>query len=92
MDLEIAGDSGIGRRSRGRRRWARGDGFAIGDRIAYIDTSYGAYRQERLLSAGLALRLPDDVSDEAAGSLTIKGFTACMLLRKVYAVGPVTHC
>jgi NADPH2:quinone reductase len=61
-------------------------GFAIGDRIAYIDTSYGAYSQRRLLLAGLALRLPDDVTDEAAASLTIKGFTACMLLRKVHAV------
>ena len=61
-------------------------GFAVGDRIAYIDTSYGAYSQRRLLSAGLALRLPNSVTDEAAASLTIKGFTACMLLRKVHAV------
>jgi NADPH2:quinone reductase len=61
-------------------------GFALGDRIAYIDTSYGAYSQRRLLSARLALRLPDTVTDEAAASLTIKGFTACMLLRKVHAV------
>src|SRR6202167_792588 len=63
-------------------------GYAIGDRIAYIDTSYGAYSQRRLLSAGLALHLPDSVTDEAAASLTIKGFTACMLLRKVHAVRP----
>src|ERR1700689_24580 len=61
-------------------------GFAIGDRISYIDTSYGAYSQRRLLPARLALRLPDNVTDEAAASLTIKGFTACMLLRKVHAV------
>src|SRR6202167_4643905 len=61
-------------------------GFAVGDRIAYIDTSYGAYSQRRLLSARLALRLPNNVTDEAAASLTIKGFTACMLLRKVHAV------
>ncbi|HEY7889002.1 MAG TPA: quinone oxidoreductase [Steroidobacteraceae bacterium] len=61
-------------------------GFAVGERIAYIDESYGAYSQRRLLPALLALRLPDGVSDEAAASLTIKGFTACMLLRKVHAV------
>lgn len=61
-------------------------GFAVGDRIAYIDESYGAYSQRRLLPALLALRLPDSVSDEAAASLTIKGLTACMLLRKVHAV------
>jgi NADPH2:quinone reductase len=63
-------------------------GFAIGDRIAYIDTSYGAYSQRRLLSAQLALHLPDNVTDEAAASLTIKGFTACVLLKKVHAVRP----
>lgn len=61
-------------------------GFAIGDRIAYIDDSYGAYSQRRVLPAGLALHLPASVTDEAAASLTIKGFTACMLLRKVHAV------
>jgi NADPH2:quinone reductase len=52
--------------------------FAAGDRIAYIDESYGAYSERRLLPASLALRLPDGISDEAAASLTIKGFTAFM--------------
>jgi NADPH:quinone reductase len=61
-------------------------GFAVGDRIAYIDASYGAYSERRLLSASLALRLPDGITDEAAASLTIKGFTACMLLRRVHHV------
>lgn len=61
-------------------------GFSVGDRIAYIDSTYGAYSERRLLPASLALRLPDSISDEAAASLTIKGFTACMLLRKVHAV------
>lgn len=61
-------------------------GFAVGDRIAYIDESYGAYSERRLLPAILALRLPDSISDEAAASLTIKGFTACILLRKAHAV------
>jgi NADPH2:quinone reductase len=62
--------------------------FSIGDRIAYIDTAYGAYSQRRLVSADLALRLPSNVTDEAAASLTIKGFTACMLLRQAHAVCP----
>jgi NADPH2:quinone reductase len=64
----------------------RVSGFAAGDRIAYIDESYGAYSERRLLPAALALRLPAGVTDEAAASLTIKGFTACMLLRKVHPV------
>ena len=61
-------------------------GFAAGDRIAYIDESYGAYSQKRVLKASLALHLPDDISDEGAAGLTIKGFTACMLLRRVHCV------
>ena len=56
-------------------------GFAPGDRICYIAPAYGGYAQVRLLPAELAVRLPDAVSDEAAASLTVKGFTACMLLR-----------
>jgi NADPH:quinone reductase len=63
-------------------------GFSPGDRISYIDASYGAYSERRLLPARLALRLPDRISDEVAASLTIKGFTACMLLRHVHAVRP----
>lgn len=65
---------------------ARVSGFAAGDRIAYIDEAYGAYSERRLLPASLALHLPDSVTDEAAASLTIKGFTACMLLRKAHSV------
>ncbi|HEV2443446.1 MAG TPA: quinone oxidoreductase [Steroidobacteraceae bacterium] len=61
-------------------------GFARGDRVAYIDESYGAYSERRLLPASLALHLPDGITDEAAASLTIKSLTACMLLRKVHAV------
>jgi NADPH2:quinone reductase len=61
-------------------------GFTAGNRIAYIDTSYGAYSERRLLQASLAVRLPDSITDEAAGSLFIKGLTACMLLRKVHPV------
>lgn len=61
-------------------------GFVVGDRIAYIDAAYGAYSETRVLAASLALRLPDGITDEAAASLTIKGFTACMLLRRVHHV------
>jgi NADPH:quinone reductase len=61
-------------------------GFASGDRVSYIDPSYGAYSQRRILPIRLALRLPDDIGDEVAAGLTIKGFTACMLLRRVHTV------
>jgi len=61
-------------------------GFSPGDRVCYIDDKYGAYAEARLLPASLALRIPGGVSDEAAAALTVKGLTACMLLRHVHAV------
>jgi NADPH2:quinone reductase len=60
--------------------------FAVGDRISYIDSAYGAYSQMRRLPARLALRLPASISDDTAASLTIRGCTACMLLCRVYPV------
>ena len=61
-------------------------GFSVGDRVTYIDERYGAYAQRRRLPARLAVRVPNMVSDDVAASLTIKGFTACMLVRNVHAV------
>ena len=61
-------------------------GFSVGDRIAYIDKQYGAYSEARVLSAALALRLPDFLSDETAAALTLKAMTVCMLVRYVHNV------
>jgi NADPH2:quinone reductase len=62
--------------------------FVPGDRICYIDPSYGAYAEARLLPASLAFRLPAAIGDEAAASLAVKGLTACMLLRHTRRVLP----
>jgi NADPH2:quinone reductase len=63
-------------------------GFTAGDRISYINERYGGYAEARLLPARLALKIPDWLTDEAAAALTVKGLTACMLLRRVHAVQP----
>ena len=84
--LKLPGIPGLEAAAVVERVGAGVSGFTVGDRIAYIDTSYGAYSERRLLQASLALRLPDSITDEAAGSLFIKGFTACTLLRKVHCV------
>jgi NADPH2:quinone reductase len=62
--------------------------FVPGDRVCYVDQSYGAYSEARVLPAAIALRLPDAISDEAAASLAVKGLTACMLLRHTRRVLP----
>ncbi len=62
--------------------------FAAGDRIYYIDAAYGAYCEKRVLPARLALRLPDDITDEVAAGVTLKGMTVCMLVQHVHMVRP----
>lgn len=64
------------------------NGFAPGDRIAYITSSYGAYAEARVLPAAIALHLPETMQDVAAASITLKGLTACMLVRHVHNVQP----
>jgi NADPH2:quinone reductase len=57
--------------------------FVAGDRIAYVTGQYGAYASERILPAGLAVRLPPGVSEQVAASVLLKGLTAEMLVREV---------
>lgn len=57
-----------------------------GDRIAYVTGAYGAYAQERLLPADLALKLPDNVNERTAAALILKGLTARMLLHRVHPI------
>ena len=58
--------------------------FKSGDRIVYIDKSYGAYAERRVLPAALALHLPDAISDGTAAALTLKGMTVAMLVHHVH--------
>ena len=65
-------------------------GFAVGDRIAYAGGPLGAYSEERLLPAANAVKLPAQVSAEAAAALMLKGMTAWYLLHRTFPVGPGT--
>lgn len=65
--------------------------FAPGERIVYIDTTYGAYAERRVVPAAKALKIPAGIDDATAVSLNIKGLTACVLLRIVHNVGPDTR-
>jgi len=60
------------------------EGFHVGDRIAYLDKSYGGYAEERLLDADLAITLPDGISTALAGSVLLKGLTAGILATRVH--------
>ncbi len=63
-------------------------GFRPGDRVAYACTPPGAYATVRTLPASALVLLPDDVSEETAAALMLKGMTAEYLLHRTYRVRP----
>ncbi|HMF05869.1 MAG TPA: quinone oxidoreductase [Methylocella sp.] len=60
-------------------------GLKVGDRVAYA-TNYGAYSVERLIAADRLVKLPKDISYEAAAAIMLKGLTAQYLLRRTFRV------
>jgi NADPH2:quinone reductase len=59
-----------------------------GDRIAYAGAPIGAYASHRLLPADRAIAIPDAMPAQTAAAMMVRGITAHMLLKRVYAVGP----
>ena len=58
--------------------------FNKGDNIAYASTPIGAYSQERLIPASVAVKVPDGISHKLAATLMTKGLTTHYLLCKTY--------
>jgi NADPH:quinone reductase-like Zn-dependent oxidoreductase len=57
-----------------------------GDRVAYACPPPGAYVSVRTMPAQHVVVLPDDVDDEAAAALMLKGMTAEYLLHRTHVV------
>ena len=80
--------SGLGREAAGVvtavGRGARG--FKVGDRVAYVWPSPGAYAELRNVPAERTVKVPRGVSDEEAAALMLKGLTAQFLIRRTYKV------
>jgi NADPH:quinone reductase len=67
-----------------------GDGvnsFKIGDRVAY-PMSLGAYAEERLIDAEKLCKVPENIDDQTAAAMMLKGLTAHYLLYRTYPVKP----
>ena len=58
--------------------------FNKGDNIAYASIPLGAYSQQRIIPAGIAVKIPDGISHELAASLMTKGLTTNYLITKTY--------
>ena len=60
--------------------------LAVGDRIGYADMPLGAYAEERVMPAKIAVRLPEAVSDEQAAAMMLKGMTVQFLIKSCFSV------
>jgi NADPH2:quinone reductase len=80
--------SGLGREAAGVvTALGRGvRGFKVGERVAYVFTSPGAYSEVRNVPAERLVKVPAGISDEQAAALMLKGLTAHFLLRRTYKV------
>jgi NADPH:quinone reductase len=61
-------------------------GLRVGERVAYVHSSPGAYSEVRNVPAERVVKVPRGVSDEEAAALMLKGLTAHFLIRRTYKV------
>ena len=62
--------------------------LAAGDRVAYGAGPIGAYSEARNMPANRVSKLPDNISDETAAAMMLKGMTVRYLLKETYEVKP----
>lgn len=60
--------------------------FKVGDRVAYASSPIGSYSEIRLMPAERVVKVPDNVTDQQAASMMLKGMTAQYLLRRTFKV------
>ncbi|MBK1673003.1 quinone oxidoreductase [Ectothiorhodospira shaposhnikovii] len=61
-------------------------GLQVGDRVAYATPLPGAYAQRRVMSADRLVRLPEDIPDDTAAAMMLRGMTVHYLLRRTWPV------
>ena len=58
--------------------------LSVGDNVAYAGGSPGAYAEERILPAQIAVKIPEGISHKIAACIMTKGLTTHYLLCKTY--------
>lgn len=61
---------------------------SVGDRVVYSGGPPGAYAAARNVLASRIVKIPDDINDEQAAAVLLKGTTAEYLLERTYKVSP----
>jgi NADPH2:quinone reductase len=62
------------------------DQFGVGDRVAYAGGLPGAYCERRVVPTAKVIKLADDITDQQAAAVLLKGMTVEYLLNRVYQV------
>lgn len=57
-----------------------------GDRVAYGNAPVGSYAEARLIPADRLVKIPDEITDQQAASMMLKGLTTQYLIRSTYRV------
>lgn len=65
-------------------------GFAVGERVCYAGGPLGAYAQYRTLPENRLIKIPDNISNELAAAVMVKGLTAHYLLKRTFFVDDIT--
>lgn len=69
-------------------------GLRPGDRVAYAGTGglffqdTGAYAEQRNVPASCLVKLPDDISEQQAAAMLLKGLTASVVIHRCYRPQP----
>ena len=63
------------------------EGYAEGDRVAYMGPGLGAYATHRVMPAAALFKLPDSISDEVAAAALTKACTTEGLVERCAKVG-----
>ena len=82
----LAMPSGIGLEAAGKidEVGSKISGFNVGDNIAYASIPLGAYSQQRIIPAKIAVKVPEGISHKQAATLMTKGLTTNYLICKTY--------
>jgi NADPH:quinone reductase len=62
--------------------------FQPGDRVAYAGGPPGSYAEARVMATDRLIKLPDDIPDQVAAAMLLKGMTTQYLIRRTYPVQP----
>ena len=60
--------------------------FKVGDRVSHASMPIGAYSEKHIMPENKLIPVPDEVSDEVASCVTLKGITAEYLLHRAYSL------